>query len=96
MNITISRQVAAKLLQIEAIKLNLENPYTWASGWNSPIYCDNRLALSYPEIRTFIKNELTLLIKNNFIGTDGFGTSVMAGGGAQDGIRFSSSKESLS
>ena len=59
-------QVAAKLLQIEAIKLNTENPFTWSSGWKSPIYCDNRLSLSYPEIRTYIKESLALAIKENF------------------------------
>jgi len=63
---SISHQVAAKLLEIKAIRLNLENPYTWASGWNSPIYCDNRLSLSYPEIRSFIKMELKSLIKSEF------------------------------
>lgn len=46
------------LLEIGAIKLNLRKPYLWSSGWNSPIYCDNRLTLSFPEIRTFIKEEL--------------------------------------
>mgnify|MGYP000480575371 CR=1 FL=1 len=53
-----SKQTAAAtaqhLLQINAIKLNPENPFTWASGWKSPIYCDNRLALSYPEVRDFL------------------------------------------
>ena len=66
MNSSISHQVASKLLQIEAIRLNLENPFTWASGWNSPIYCDNRLSLSYPDIRTFIKDELKVLIQKDF------------------------------
>lgn len=66
MNISISHHVAAKLLEVKAIQLNLLNPYTWASGWNSPIYCDNRLTLSYPEIRTFIKEELKNLIVNKF------------------------------
>lgn len=66
MNTSISRQVAAKLLDIGAIKLNLKEPYTWASGWKSPIYCDNRLALSYPEIRSFIKEALIGVIHNNF------------------------------
>lgn len=66
MNTSISRQVAAKLLDIGAIKLNLKEPYTWASGWKSPIYCDNRLALSYSEIRSFIKEALIGVIHNNF------------------------------
>lgn len=66
MNTSVSRQIVAKLLEIEAIRLNLENPFTWASGWQSPIYCDNRLSLSYPEIRTYIKNELKTLVATEF------------------------------
>lgn len=58
--------IAEKLLQIEAIKLNAHNPFTWASGWKSPIYCDNRKVLSFPEERDFIKNELCNLIKKEF------------------------------
>ena len=56
------RQLAEKLLQISAIKLQPNNPFTWASGWNSPIYTDNRKTLSYPDIRSFIKVELSRLI----------------------------------
>jgi orotate phosphoribosyltransferase len=52
------KAVAEKLLQINAIKLSVSKPFTWASGWKSPIYCDNRKALSYPYIRDFIKSEL--------------------------------------
>ena len=59
-------QTASKLLDIGAIKLNHEKPFTWSSGWKSPIYCDNRLALSYPEIRTYIKNALSNTIRENF------------------------------
>jgi len=55
---TNEKAVAEKLLQIQAIKLNLENPFTWASGWKSPIYCDNRKTLSFPYIRDFVKSEL--------------------------------------
>jgi orotate phosphoribosyltransferase len=51
-------EVATKLLQIQAIRLQPEKPFTWASGWKSPIYCDNRLSLSYPEIRSYIKKNL--------------------------------------
>ena len=58
--------LAEKLLKISAIKLQPNNPFTWASGWNSPIYTDNRVTLSYPEIRTFIKVELCRLIEENF------------------------------
>ncbi len=54
--------VAEKLLQINAIKLSPQHPYTWASGWKSPIYCDNRKALSFPYIRDFIKSEMCNII----------------------------------
>ena len=54
----IAKKTAELLLQINAIKLNPNKPFTWASGWKSPIYCDNRLVLSYPAIRNFIKHEL--------------------------------------
>lgn len=63
---SVPRQIAAFLLKSKAIRLNLNRPYTWASGWRSPIYCDNRLTLSYPEIRTAIKNELAAIVKINF------------------------------
>lgn len=53
-----AQRTAELLLQINAIKLNPENPFTWASGWNSPIYCDNRVILSYPDIRNFIREEM--------------------------------------
>lgn len=55
---TDAKAVAEKLLQVNAIKLNPEHPFTWASGWKSPIYCDNRRILSFPYIRDFIKSEL--------------------------------------
>lgn len=55
---TDKKVIAQKLLQIKAIKLNVNNPFTWASGWKSPIYCDNRKSLSFPYIREFIKSEL--------------------------------------
>ena len=58
--------LAEKLLKISAIKLQPDVPFTWASGWSSPIYTDNRKTLSYPEIRTFIKTELCRLIMENF------------------------------
>jgi orotate phosphoribosyltransferase len=54
----IAAQVASKLLQINAIKLSPQKPFTWASGIQSPIYCDNRVLLSYPEVRNFIKQSL--------------------------------------
>ena len=62
----LDRILAEKLLKISAIKLQPDNPFTWASGWNSPIYTDTRKPLSYPEVRNFIKVELTRLIMENF------------------------------
>ncbi len=59
---TLEKNVAEKLLKIKAVKLQPNNPFTWASGWKSPIYCDNRKTLSYPQIRNFIKVEISRLI----------------------------------
>ncbi len=59
-------KVAEYLLQINAIKLKPNEPFTWASGWRSPIYCDNRVSLSYPEARNFIKKALGQIIKEQF------------------------------
>jgi len=53
-----AKKTAELLLQINAIKLNPENPFTWASGWKSPIYCDNRVVLSYPHIRNYVREEM--------------------------------------
>jgi len=64
----IAKKTALHLLQINAIKLNPENPFTWASGWKSPIYCDNRIVLSYPEIRKFLSHSLAEKIKKEFNG----------------------------
>src|SRR5690606_24576392 len=61
-----AKEIALKLLQINAIRLSPEKPFTWASGWKSPIYCDNRLSLSFPEIRTNIRDEIVAAIKANF------------------------------
>lgn len=62
----LDRLLAENLLKISAIKLQPEHPFTWASGWNSPIYTDNRKTLSYPGVRTFIKVEMCRLIMENF------------------------------
>ena len=71
LNKTIASKTASYLLQINAIKLNIQNPYKWSSGWNSPIYCDNRICLSFPKIRDFLANSIADEIKknvsNNFI-----------------------------
>ncbi len=62
----LEKLLAEKLLKINAIKLQPENPFTWASGWNSPIYTDNRKTLSYADLRSFIKVELCRVISENF------------------------------
>src|SRR3954466_16401839 len=62
----IELKVAEFLLQIKAIKLQPNNPFTWASGWKSPIYCDNRVTLSHPAIRTYIRQKLTELVQDEF------------------------------
>lgn len=59
-------KVAEFLLQIKAIKLEVANPFTWASGWKSPIYCDNRKTLSYPKIRTYIRQQFVRIINEEF------------------------------
>ncbi len=63
---TNEKAVAGKLLEIQAIKLSIERPFTWASGWKSPIYCDNRKTLSFPHIREFIKSEMCNQIFEEF------------------------------
>lgn len=80
---TLEKLTADKLLSIRAIKLQPSNPFTWASGWKSPIYCDNRKLISYPRIRTFIKTELCRLIIENFTDVDaiaGVATGAIAPG----------------
>ncbi|MFC3197479.1 orotate phosphoribosyltransferase [Parapedobacter deserti] len=62
----VAQKVAESLLQIKAIKLQPKKPFTWASGWKSPIYCDNRVALSHPPIRTYIRQKLSELIQEEF------------------------------
>lgn len=61
-----AKKVAQSLLQIKAIKLQPNDPFTWASGWNSPIYCDNRKILSYPKVRTFIRQQFVEAIKEHY------------------------------
>ena len=61
-----AEKTAELLLQINAIKLNPENPFTWASGWKSPIYCDNRLILSFPMIRNYVRDEFAKNIEKQF------------------------------
>lgn len=60
---TIAQNVASMLLEIKAIRLNPDKPFKWASGWNSPIYCDNRVSLSYPSVRTYVKDAISAAVK---------------------------------
>ncbi|MCF0048762.1 orotate phosphoribosyltransferase [Dyadobacter chenwenxiniae] len=62
----INKRIAELLLEAQAIKLSPDKPFQWSSGWLSPIYCDNRVALSYPDTRTFIKKTLAALIKKEY------------------------------
>ena len=80
---TLERLVAEKLLKIKAVKLQPANPFTWASGWKSPIYCDNRKTLSYPAVRSFIKLELARVISEKYENADaiaGVATGAIAQG----------------
>lgn len=61
-----AHQVASFLLETEAVKLRPDQPFQWSSGWNSPIYCDNRVTLSFPYIRSYIKQQLAELIKRHY------------------------------
>ena len=63
---SVAAEVADKLLEIEAIRLQPEKPFTWASGWKSPIYCDNRLSLSFPPVRNLIKEQLVRNVQHYF------------------------------
>ena len=69
-NTDIAKQLAKSLLQINAIILQPNNPFKWAAGWNSPIYCDNRKTLSYPEIRNYIRQGLSAIVKNHYKGAN--------------------------
>ncbi|CAM1344571.1 orotate phosphoribosyltransferase [Tenacibaculum amylolyticum] len=61
-----AKKTAELLLQIKAIKLNPNDPFTWASGWKSPIYCDNRVTLSYPPVRNFLKEKIAKLVEDKY------------------------------
>ncbi|GAF01658.1 orotate phosphoribosyltransferase [Saccharicrinis fermentans] len=79
----VSETIAKQLLQIKAIKLQPANPFTWASGWNSPIYCDNRKTLSYPEVRDYIKSGFVALVNELYPQVDviaGVATGAIAQG----------------
>lgn len=77
--------IAEFLLQIKAIKLQPESPFTWASGWKSPIYCDNRITLSYPKVRTYIRQEFVEAIRREF-GKPDVIAGVATGGIAQGAL----------
>ena len=81
----IASRVAELLLEAQAIKLSPEKPFQWSSGWLSPIYCDNRVALSYPDTRTFIKKALADLIKAEYPDVDAV-VGVATGGIAQGAL----------
>lgn len=68
---TLENLFAQKLLQVEAVKLQPDTPFTWASGWHSPIYCDNRKTLSYPALRSFVKIELARLVAEKYPEAEG-------------------------
>jgi orotate phosphoribosyltransferase len=80
------KHFAEKLMQIKALQVNLQTPYTWASGWRSPVYCDNRKVLSYPHVRDFVKSELANMVLDKFpdaevlagVATAGIAHGVMA------------------
>ena len=72
-------QIAAMLLEVKAIKLNVEKPFTWSSGWKSPIYCDNRITLSFPDVRTAVREGLVAAIKENFFPADAIAGVATAG-----------------
>ena len=71
--------IAEALLKIGAIKLNTEKPFTWSSGWKSPIYCDNRLSLSFPDVRSLVKGSLADAIKTYFPNAEGIAGVATAG-----------------
>jgi orotate phosphoribosyltransferase len=78
-----AKKIAEYLLQIKAIKLQPSNPFTWASGWKSPIYCDNRKTLSFPVVRSFIRDSFVGIIKNCYPNTEliaGVATGAIAHG----------------
>jgi orotate phosphoribosyltransferase len=73
------KTISQHLLNIEAVTLSPENPYTWSSGMKSPIYCDNRLIIAYPEIRKQVAEELAVLIKENYLEADLIAGTATAG-----------------
>jgi len=74
-----AKAIAERLLQVEAVRLNLENPFTWASGWKSPVYCDNRRVLSFPIARDLIKSEMCRYIFEEYPDTEAIAGVATAG-----------------
>lgn len=80
---SIEKIIARQLLEIKAVMLNVEKPFTWASGWKSPIYCDNRKILSYPQARTLVYKSLARIVEQNYSNVDviaGVATGAIAWG----------------
>ena len=80
---SIATEFAARLLEVKAVKVQPDEPFTWASGWRSPFYCDNRKTLSYPKLRSFVKDNLAKLVKDYFSEADavaGVATGAIAQG----------------
>jgi orotate phosphoribosyltransferase len=77
--VSTQKHFAEKLLQIKALQINTQKPFVWASGWNSPVYCDNRKTLSYPHVRDFVKSELANMILEQFPDADAIAGVATAG-----------------
>jgi orotate phosphoribosyltransferase len=78
-NIQKGRQIASYLLEVGAVKLSIDEPFQWSSGWKSPIYCDNRLTLSFPNVRNIIKSALKETVKSKFPNTEAIAGVATAG-----------------
>lgn len=76
---SVAERIARMFLDIGVVKLNTKTPYTWASGWKSPIYCDGRISLSYPQVRSYIKQSLVDLIRKRFPDTEAIAGVATAG-----------------
>ena len=74
-----AQEIAKMLLGIKAVQLNLETPFIWSSGWKSPIYCDNRLSLSFPRVRDYIKQSFVLAIRDRYPDVEGIAAVATAG-----------------
>ena len=75
----IGQNIAQMLLDIKAVRLNMDTPFTWSSGWKTPIYCDNRLSLSYPKVRDYIKQSFVQAIRDRYAGVEAIAAVATAG-----------------